>query len=137
MKVISPSETTTSLQIVYFFNFQKNQHYEGGTYAVNEHFGGEIHRICESGIFRGEALEGDPEELNLDFVELVGYTAAMEAVKLRVKDFCFAPSLKDAGIAMSFEKTDISKMLGRGMHRAITTSVTLSQKKTAKTNGIN
>lgn len=151
--VISPSETVTSLQIVCFFNFQKNQHYEGGTYAVNEHFGGEIHRIRKSGIFRGVALEtllitpllkqipagrllllglGDPEGLNLDLVELIGYTAAMEAIKLGVKDFCFAPSLKDAGIAMSFEKTDISKMLGRGMLRAITTSVALAQKNMLK-----
>ena len=56
----------------------------------------------------------------------------MEAVKLRVKDFCFAPSLKDAGIAMSFGKTEISKRLAKGMPRAITTSVSLSQKKLLK-----
>jgi hypothetical protein len=149
IKVTSPSETITSLQIVCFFNFPKNQHYEGGTYAVNEHFGGEIHQLRKSGIFRGAALEtllitpqlrqipahqllllglGDPEEFNLDFVELVGYTTVIEAVKLNVKDFCFAPSLKDAGLVMSFEKTDISKMLAKGILRAINTSAILSQK---------
>lgn len=42
VKILSPSETATSLQVVCFVDFDKNQHYEGGTYAVNEHFQGAI-----------------------------------------------------------------------------------------------
>ncbi|MFC0513081.1 M17 family peptidase N-terminal domain-containing protein [Mucilaginibacter angelicae] len=146
--IISPSETMTSLQIVCFFDYQKNRHYEGGTYAVNEHFGGEIDLLRRSGFFRGAVLEtllitpllkqipadrflllglGDPEELNADRIELIGYTAVMEAIKLQVKDFCFAPSLKDAGVVLSSEKTGISEMLVKGMLRAITASAALLQ----------
>jgi hypothetical protein len=55
--VKSPSENTTSLQIVCFFDIDLNEHYEGGTYAVNEHFKGAIHDIRKSGIFKGRALE--------------------------------------------------------------------------------
>jgi hypothetical protein len=147
--VKSPSETTTSLQIVCFFNIDLNEHYEGGTYAVNEHFKGAIHDIRKSGIFKGRALEtllitpvskqipsekllliglGDPGELDLDLMEIAGYTAVMEAVKAWVKDFCFAPSLKDAGIIMSFKKTDLSQTLANGMHRAFTAATALAQK---------
>ena len=35
VKILSPSETVTSLKVVCFVDFDKNQHYEGGTYAVN------------------------------------------------------------------------------------------------------
>jgi hypothetical protein len=147
--VKSPSETTTSLQIVCFFDIDLNEHYEGGTYAVNEHFKGAIHDIRKSGIFKGRALEtllitpaskqipaekllliglGDPGELDLDLMEIAGYTAVMEAVRAGVKDFCFAPSLRDAGIIMSFKKTDLSKTLANGMHRAFTATTALAQK---------
>lgn len=147
--VKSPSETTTSLQIVCFFNIDLNEHYEGGTYAINEHFKGAIHDIRKSGIFKGRALEtllitpaskqipaekllliglGDPRALDLDLMEIAGYTAVMEAVKTGVKDFCFAPSLKDAGMIMSFKKTDLSQTLANGMHRAFTAATALAQK---------
>ena len=146
----SPSETATALQVVCFFDFQKNQHYEGGTYAVNEHFGGEIHQLRKDGIFSGARLEtlllnpssnqipahqllligmGDPAELDLDLFKILGYTAVMEAIKIGVKDFCFAPSLKDAGIAMSFAKTDVSKTLAQGMFKALDAAAVLSAKK--------
>lgn len=146
--VKSPSETITSLQVVCFFDFQKNQYYEGGTYAVNEHFGGEIHQIRQSGIFRGEKLEtllitpvrrqipatqllliglGDPEALNLELITSLGYAATLAAIQLGVKDFCFAPSLKDAGIVMSFQKTDISEQLAKGALKAIHTAKILVQ----------
>jgi hypothetical protein len=49
-------------------------------------------------------------------IEIAGYTAVMEAVKAGVKDLCFAPNLKDAGIIMSFEKTALSQTLANGMH---------------------
>lgn len=147
--VISPSETITSLQIVCFFDFQKNQHYEGGTNAVNEHLGGGLHQIRQTGIFHGRALEtllltpvlnqiparqllllglGDPAELSLDLLELAGYTAAMEAIKMGVKDFCFAPSLKDAGIVLSFGKTDISRTVAKGILGALAASAVLLEK---------
>lgn len=146
--VVSPSETATSLQVVCFFDFEKNQHYEGGTFAVNEHFGGQIHHIRRSGIFRGVVLEtlliiplkqqipagkllliglGNPDQLTLDIIESAGYTATMEAIKLGVEDFCFAPSLKDAGLSLSFEKTDVTETLARGMQRAIINAAELAQ----------
>lgn len=150
----SPSETTTSLQVVCFFEFEKNQHYEGGTHAVNEHFSGNIHELRKSGIFRGQALEtllispvskqipagnllllglGDPADISLNFVERVGYTAASEAIKLGVTDFSFAPSLKDAGVAIPFEKkTDLSEHLVKGMLRAIDTYHILTQRNLCK-----
>jgi len=145
----SPSETATALQVVCFFDFQKNQHYEGGTFAVNEHFGGEIHQLRKAGIFSGAKLEtlllrpssnqiparqllligmGDPAELNPDLFKTLGYTAVMEAIKIGVKDFCFAPSLKDAGIVMSFGKTDVSKTLAQGMFKALDAAAVLSEK---------
>lgn len=147
--VKSPSETTTSLQVVCFFDIDLNEHYEGGTYAVNEHFKGAIHDIRKSGIFKGRALEtlliipalkqipaerllliglGNPAVLDLGLMEMAGYTAVMEAIKAGVSDLCFAPSLKDAGIMMSFEKTAISQTLANGMHRALNTTNMLIQK---------
>jgi hypothetical protein len=147
--VKSPSETITSLQIVCFFDIDLNEHYEGGTYAVNEHFKGAIHDIRKSGIFKGRTMEtllitpaskqipaekllliglGDPGALDLDLMEIAGYTAVMEAVKAGVKDFCFAPCLKDAGMIMSFKKTDLSQTLANGMHRAFTAATALAQK---------
>jgi hypothetical protein len=147
--VRSPSETKTSLQIVCFFDIDLNDHYQGGTHAVNEHFNGAIHDIRISGIFKGRALEtllispvskqipaekllliglGDPGALNLNLMEIAGYTAVMEAVKAGVKDFCFAPSLKDAGITMSFKKTDLSQTLANGMHRAFTAATSLAKR---------
>lgn len=147
--VKSPSETITSLQVVCFFDIDLNEHYEGGTHAVNEHFKGAIHDIRKSGIFKGRALEtlliipalkqipaekllliglGDPAVFKLDLMEMAGYTAVMEAIKCGVKDLCFAPSLKDAGMIMSFQKTGISQTLANGMHRALTAANTLTQK---------
>jgi len=146
----SPFQTETALQVVCFFDFQKNQHYEGGTFAVNEHFNGEIHQLRKEGIFAGGTLEtlllspssnqipakqllllgmGDPDALDLDLFKQLGYTAVMEAIKLGVADFCFAPSLKDAGIAMSFAKTDVSKTLAQGMFKALDAAAVLSAKK--------
>jgi len=151
--VVSPSETITSMQIICFFDFQKNQYYSGGTYAVNQHFGNELHEIRSKGIFRGNALEtllitpclnqipahlllliglGDPEKLSLDLLESVGYAITMEAIKLKVTDFCFAPSLKDAGITLSFGKTSVSKALGQGIVKALKASAVLVQKNLAQ-----
>jgi len=151
--IISPSETVTSLQIVCFFDFEKNQHYAGGTYAVNEHFGGEIHELRKSGIFKGNPLEtllitplakqiparrllliglGDPVDFNIDLIVAVGYTVAKEAIQLEVPDFCFAPSLKDAGLTLSFGKTAVSDALIKGMSTAIAQSVTLFERQMMK-----
>jgi hypothetical protein len=147
--VKSPSETTTSLQIMCFFDINLNDIYEGGTYAVNEHFKGAIHDTRKSGIFKGRALEtlligpvskqipaeillliwlGDPGALDLNLMEIAGYTAVMEAVKAGVKDVCFAPSLKDAGITMSFKKKNLSQTLANGMHRAFTAAISLAKR---------
>jgi hypothetical protein len=151
--IMSPSETFTSMQVICFFDFQKNQHYAGGTYAVNEHFGGEIHELRKAGIFKGETLEtlvltpimkqipaqrllligmGDPANLSVELLKAVGYTAAKEAVKLEVTDFCFAPSLKDAGLVLTFGKTAVSDALIEGMSEAIAQSAILAQKQMMK-----
>lgn len=151
--ILSPSATITSLQVICFFDFQKNQHYSGGTAAVNEHFGGEIHEIRKSGIFKGLPLEtllltpilkqipasqllmvgmGDPEKLSLDLLEAVAYTVTTEAIKLGVTEFCFAPSLKDAGLTLSFGKTDVATALQKGMTRAANTASELFKKNLMK-----
>ena len=151
VKVVSPSETVTSLQVVCFFDFTKNQHYEGGTYAVNQHFNGAIHEVRQSGIFKGNELEtllitpvlkqipahklllmglGDPDTLNLDLFNRVGYSVVLEAVKLGVSNLCFAPSIKDAGLS-GFAASDVSKALVQGMNSAVEAITILHQKNLA------
>lgn len=144
----SPSQTKTPLQMVCFFDFDKNQHYQGGTEAVNQHFNGEIDNLRRKGIFRGNFPEtllitpkqsqipaqkllliglGDPSRLSFELLEQVGYNAVFEALKLRVDSFCFAPSLKDAGLSLP-EDLDISTALTHGMSRAVATARLLAEK---------
>lgn len=151
VKIMSPSETVTSLQVVCFFDFTKNQHYEGGTYAVNEHFQGAIDDVRKSGTFHGNEMQtllltpalkqipaqkllliglGDPDKLSLDLFNRVGYCVVLEAVKLGVPDLCFAPSIKDAGLS-GFAAADISKALALGMNTALEDTDVLFQKKLA------
>ena len=151
VKVVSPSETVTSLQVVCFVDFTKNQHYEGGTYAVNQHFNGAIQDVRQSGIFKGNELEtllitpvlkqipaqrlllvglGDPDTLNLDLFNRVGYSVVLEALKLGVSNLCFAPSIKDAGLS-GFAASDVSKALAQGMDSAVEVFTILHQKNLA------
>ncbi|MDQ0595034.1 hypothetical protein QFZ37_003403 [Chryseobacterium ginsenosidimutans] len=151
IKVVSPSESVTSLQVVCFVDFTKNQHYEGGTYAVNEHFQGAIDEVRKSGIFRGNEMQtllltpmlkqipaqkllliglGEPDKLSLDLFNRVGYCVVLEAVKLGVPDLCFAPSIKDAGLS-GFAAADVSKALALGMNTALETASILFQKNLA------
>ena len=151
VKILSPSETVTSLQVVCFVDFDKNQHYEGGTYAVDEHFQGAIDEIRKSGIFRGIEMQtlmltpmlkqipaqkllliglGDPDKLSLDLFTQVGYNVVLEALKLGVSDLCFAPSIKDAGLS-GFAAADVSKALALGMNAALEATAILHQKNLA------
>ena len=151
VKAVSPSETVTSLQVVCFVDFAKNQYYEGGTYAVNQHFNGAIHEVRQSGIFKGNELEtllitpvlkqipaqkllliglGNPDTLNLDLFNRVGYSVVLEAVKLGVSNLCFAPSIKDAGLS-GFAASDVSKALAQGMNRVVEAITILHQKNLA------
>jgi len=145
--VKSPSQTQTPLQIVCFFDFEKNQHYQGGTDAVNQHFSGEIDSLRRKGIFKGDFLEtlliipkrsqipaqklllvglGDPLALSFDSLEKVGYYTFLEAQKLKVDSFCFAPSLKDAGVSLP-EGLAVSKALPMGMSRAVAATRMLAE----------
>lgn len=147
--VESPSQTITPLQMVCFFDFSENQNYQGGTAAVNQHFNGEIDNLRKAGIFKGNFLEtllitpkqaqipaeklllfglGNPSALSFELLEQVGYYAALEALKLGVESFCFAPSLKDAGILMQ-PGLEVSTALPRGMAKAISVARTLADKK--------
>lgn len=151
VKILSPSETVTSLQVVCFVDFNKNQHYEGGTYAVNEHFQGTIDEVRKSGVFRGIEMQtllltpmlkqipaqklllmglGDPAKLSLDLFNRVGYNVVLEALKLGVSDLCFAPSIKDAGLS-GFAAADVSKALALGMNAALEATAILYQKNLA------
>ena len=146
---VSPSNTHTELQIVCFFDQSKNQTYAGGTEAVDEHFHGEIRKLRAEALFQGERFEsmvihpsqnqipakkllmlglGDPETLTLDTLASVGRIAVQEALKLKVSEFCFAPSLKDAGFS-GLPAADVSVVLARGMAKAITTAHVLNQRK--------
>lgn len=145
--VESPSQTNTPLQIVCFFDFGKNQHYQGGTEAVNQHFAGEIDNLRKNGVFKGDFLEtlliiprlsqipaqkllliglGDPLSLSFELLEQVGYCALLEAQKLQINSFCFAPSLKDAGLSMP-EGLAVSNALPQGMSRAVAAATMLAQ----------
>ena len=136
---VSPSETNTPLQVVCFFDQTKNQVYAGGTEAVNEHFGGAIKKLRAEDLFRGELLEtlvitprneqipakkllmiglGDPAAFELETMRSVGRVAMNEAIKLEVANFCFAPSLKDAGVA-SLPAADVSFVIAEGMMQAL------------------
>lgn len=146
--VQSPSATGTPLQIVCFFDSNKNQHYEGGTDAVNAHFSGAIAELRSNGTFSGRELEtllitptqqqipadqllliglGNPDEVSLKLFEKVGYLIVLEAAKLNVTAFCFAPSLKDAGVS-GLAADDVSAALAKGMQHALDTTAILSSK---------
>ncbi|MFC5520781.1 M17 family peptidase N-terminal domain-containing protein [Polaromonas jejuensis] len=143
--VMSPSATDTALQVVCFPDQTLNQTYGGGTELVDAGFKGAIRDLRREDIFRGERLEtlllqparqqiparnllliglGDPTMLTLDTLTAVGRVAAREAIKLNVWSFCFAPSLKDAGLSL-FDASEVSVALARGMTQAISRAQTL------------
>ena len=145
---VSPSETHTPLQVVCFFDAKKNQAYAGGTEAVNEHFEGEIKRLRADGHFHGDFLEtlmltpgkqqipaeklllmglGDPATFDAEKMKAVGRVAMNEAIKAGVPSFCFAPSIKDAGISSS-PAGDVSVSLASGMVLALKSAQALSER---------
>lgn len=73
---------------------------------------------------------GDPDTLNLDLFNRVGYSVVLEALKLGVSNLCFAPSIKDAGLS-GFAASDVSKALAQGMDRAVEVVTILHQKNLA------
>ena len=146
--LMSPSSTTTALQIVCFFDKTKNQHYAGGTEAVDEYFQGAIKTLRAEDHFRGERFEtllitpqhseipakrllliglGDPATLSSAVLTTIGHIAVNEALKLGVSDFCFAPSLKDAGVEC-LHASEVSFSLVNGMKKAIASAKTLSER---------
>ncbi|RYZ95142.1 MAG: hypothetical protein EOP11_25400, partial [Proteobacteria bacterium] len=146
---VSPSETSTPLQMVCFLDSRLNQHYAGGTEAVDQHLSGGIKALRAADHFRGDFLEtllleprdgqikaakllllglGDPEQLTLTRLESLGHLAVMEAIKLGVPSFSFAPSLKDAGLS-SFSAAEVAEVLSRGMVRALKSAHALAEKK--------
>jgi hypothetical protein len=146
---VSPSETKTPLQIVCFFDQSKNQSYAGGTEAIDDHFQGAIKRLRADDLFHGERFEtllltpsdgeiqanrllllglGNPDTLLLESLEALGRVIIQEAIKLDVKGFCFAPSLKDAGFS-ALPAGDVSLALIKGMIRAIDSAQSLQERK--------
>lgn len=145
---VSPSDTNTPLQIVCFFDYSKNQTYGGGTEAVDKHFEGAIRALRADGHFRGDLLEtllltpnknqipaqkllmvglGDPAQFNVDHMKAVGRVAMNEAIKLNVESFCFAPSIKDAGVS-TVPAGDVTVSLASGMFAALDSAQYLAEK---------
>src|SRR6185503_8883507 len=144
---VSPSDTSTSLQIVCFFDQSKNQEYGGGTEAVNGHFDGAIKTLRAEDHFHGDFLEtllltpkgqipakkllmiglGDPDRFGVQNMEAVGRVAMNEAIKLDVSEFCFAPSIRDAGVT-SIPAGDVTVALSRGMFSALKSAEVLFER---------
>ncbi|RYZ98127.1 MAG: hypothetical protein EOP11_21090, partial [Proteobacteria bacterium] len=144
---VSPSETNSPLQMVCFLDARKNQSYAGGTEAVDAKFNGAIKALRAADHFRGDFLEtlllhplkaqikadkllllglGDPELLSLPRLESLGHLAVMEAIKIGVPAFSFAPSLKDAGLSL-FSAAEVATVLSRGMLRALHSAQALAE----------
>lgn len=145
---VSPSETDTPLQVVCFFDQTKNRTLGGGTALVNAKLGGLIEAVRADDLFRGELFEtllltperthlparrllliglGDPDRLDLAALGVVGRVAVREAIKLGVPGFCFAPSLKDAGVS-TFPAADVSTALVHGMTAALAAAEALTDR---------
>ncbi len=132
---ISPANADTPLQCVCVFDWRKNTAMTGGLGELNERLGGLLETVRKEGHVRGEELDtllltppaglikaqsvlilglGDPQTLSKERLIRVGRMALLEAARMGVVAFSFAPSIRDAGVT-SFPAADVSVSVANGM----------------------